>query len=209
MADEPVLAETEDNVSRNENSSKHLSSFLLGGTCGASLMHLGYDSEPYAYGAVSFLLVKTLLKSLEGTLSDPPGYLVRFNGTVNKLSKFVPWALLNTEMFRRSGRLNNWNEAYFGFLMAASVPTALAAVELKESRFNSVVSMVNVLNLAGISYLAVKQQNAWGIGLGAVCALDCFLGAKLAGWSRLSESNMRNMLRCCFAGMIPFYLKSL
>lgn len=205
----PVGPIETDDGSRNEISSEKLTHFILGATCTASLMHLSHKSEPYGHGAIAFLLTKSLLKSLEMNCCDAPLSLIRLNETTCKLANFIPWTLLNTELYRQSGLLDGWNEAYFGFLLAASVPSALAATELKEKYYSSMVSLVNGVNLLALGYLASRQQNCWGLGMTAVCALDSFCLSKVARCVRISEPNTRNVLRSFFAGMLPFYLKSL
>ncbi|KAL9706877.1 hypothetical protein quinque_010395 [Culex quinquefasciatus] len=205
-----VTATTSSDPVYNKIHCKEVTSFLLSGSCAASLMHLSHQSEPYAHGAVSFLLVKALLRTLEYTFAESPKPLDQLNRTCSKLAKFVPLTLLNAELIRKSGLLNDWNDASLGLLIAASVPTALALTELKESHFDRVAMIVNGGNLLALGLLVAKQGSGlWGAGMGVVCAMDCFLAGHIARWVRLTESNTRNLLRSCFVGMMPFFLKSI
>lgn len=204
----PVEAET-DVGTNDEISSEELSHFLLGATCTASIMQLSNETEPYAHGAVAVLMAKSLFRSLEVNCCAPPRCLVSLNETTCKLSKFVPWTMLNVELYRRSGLLDGWNESIFGLLLAAAVPTVLAATTLKEKYFNNAVKVVSGLNLLGLGYLAAKQQNYWSIGMATLCALDSFCIDPVARCLRVSETNARNISRIIFAGTLPFYMKSL
>lgn len=209
MESESDLVPEAEGGTHDEISSEEVTHFVLGATCTASLMQLSHDSEPYVHGAVAFLMAKSLFRSLEVNCCVPPRSLIRLNETTCKLSKFVPWTMINMELYRQSGLLDGWNEATFGLMLAGAVPTALAVTELKENHFNNVVKMVNGLNLLGLGYLAARQQNYWAMGMTALCALDCFFLGPVARCLRISESNTRNVARSVFVGMLPFYMKSL
>lgn len=193
-----------------EISSEEFTHFVLGANCTASLMQLSHESEPYVHGAVAFLMAKSMLRSLElNCCGVPPRSLTRWSEITCKLSKFVPWTMLNMELCRQSGLLDGWNAHTLGLVLAGAVPTALAVTELKESYFNNVAKVFNVLNLLGLGYLAAQRQNYWTIGMTALCAVDCFFLGMVSRCLRISESNTRNVARSVFVGMLPLYMKSL